>query len=270
MSIFRLQNVMRVNDSECEKNEGVAATVCGGFCASGFAERIAQLGLKGLKNGDIELLWGVCSDYFSASSPTAEAKAEPKAVMHHDVRVEIRKMVKRTYKNGREKREYGVVFAVDGVKVEMPFGLKDEAMIYVCALLRQKKGERLYLHEFYRNSKGRKSKYTRESSQVWLKGVYDTLYSNSSKDFAAWERGVRNVRLNRKTGEELSCGAMGHGLAQAVSHLRRNIKITLAEWPEVAAMCTVATSQDENKDTFYGLGIEPDMIVLPEELDMNE
>lgn len=58
MSIFRLQNVMRVNDSECEKNEGVAATVCGGFCASGFAERIAQLGLKGLKDGDIELLWG--------------------------------------------------------------------------------------------------------------------------------------------------------------------------------------------------------------------
>ena len=244
--------------TESEKREIVAA----------FEERLSKEGFTGLTVSDVERLWDVCEDYFYTSKggnglPPVTAVTTR---TDNDVKVEVCQMVTMRYKSGREKREYGVKFYVDGKEFPLHFHLKTATMIYVCTLLRHKMGERMFGHDFYRVPCGRRHC---GASQEWLKSVYDMLFPAKSKDYRDWERSLRNVSWSSQLGREVcrEGAAWGHNLANGVSRVRSEIKKTLNGCMNALDLCSVSSDKDECGMSFYGLKIAPENIIIPKEFE---
>lgn len=243
---------------ESEKRELVAA----------FEERLYKEGLTGLTVSDVERLWDVCEDYFYTSKGGNELSPVTAVTTRtdNDVKVEVCQMVTTRYKGGREKREYGVKFYVDGKEFPLHFRLKTATMIYVCTLLRRKMGERMFSHDFYRVPRGRRHCGV---SQEWLKRVYDMLFPVKSKDYRDWERSLRNVPWSSRLGREVcrEGAAWGHNLANGVSRVRSEIKKTLSGCMGALDLCSVSSDKDECGMSFYGLKIAPENIIIPKEFE---
>lgn len=82
-------------------------------------------------------------------------------------------------------------FASEEVRSVLILVVLDDALVhlvekYVCTLIRQKLGEHIYLHEFFRNSKGQNCKFTKNGSKGWLRDVYNQLFYHPAKNFSEW------------------------------------------------------------------------------------
>ena len=51
----------------------------------------------------------------------------------------------------------------------------------------------MYLHEFFRNSRGRYCKFTKKGSEGWLRDVYNLLFNHPARDFSEWMRKVEDI-----------------------------------------------------------------------------
>lgn len=169
------------------------------------------------------------------------------------VSVEVKQIVKRVLKNGREKKDYGVVFMVNHQEAHpVRFGSKDQRMLYLCTLLRKKIGEKMYLHEFYHNSKGQshKSRFKRGTSTNWLKAVYDAIFPNDGRDYADWIEKAKS----------------GRPLHQGKTQSNSSIAKALGEENPGLYYCVVNTIEDEIGDSYYDIKISPENIIIPHEL----
>lgn len=156
-------------------------------------------------------------------------------------------------KQRRQKRKWGVMLLINNRPVPIAFGSKEGTMIYICTLLKNKIGERMFRHEIFNNSKGKHSKLSKSKSQKWLKAVYDTLFCGSNDDFATWSKKIQASR--------------GHALDQGKSQACRKIKEALKLHPEALPHCLVGTVTDGNRDSYYSIAIKGDDITVPETLE---
>ena len=169
------------------------------------------------------------------------------------VKAEVKHIVTKVLKSGKEKKAWGVEFTIDGDVIPIHFGSKDSAMIYICTLLRTKVGENMYIHEFFRNSKGRKSRFNRNKSRVWIQAVYDVVFPFQNRGFDDW---IEHVE-----------GRKGHPLNQGKAQATKLIDDTLTDsHPDAIYYCILNTKSDQLGDTFYEIRIKPEHISIPKEL----
>ena len=168
------------------------------------------------------------------------------------IQVEIKRFVSKVLKNGFEKKAWGVEIRVNDDVFPVIFGGKDQTMVYICTLLRRKLGESMFIHEFYNNSKGRNSKFSRPRSRAWLKAVFNAIFPSMDRSFEEWIETVES-----KKGRPLN-----QGKAQASSLIQR----ILDSQPEGISYCVLDTKVDEAGDSYYYIGIKPENIIVPQEL----
>lgn len=169
------------------------------------------------------------------------------------IKVEIKKIVSRTLKNGGTKQTWGVEFLINDTVLDIDFKSKDQTMIYVCTLLRSKMGEKMYIHEFFNNSKGTKSKFKRENSREWIQAIYRVLFANSDIDFDKW---ISNIINNN-----------GRPLNQGKSQVNAKIDNALKDsQPNGIFYCILNTKKDSLSDSFYNMYLTPEDIIIPKEL----
>ena len=170
------------------------------------------------------------------------------------ISVELKHIVKTMLKSGREKKEYGFVFTVNDEVFPVCFGSKDQTMLYACTLLRQKMGEKMYLHEFFNNSKGcsSKAKFKRGKSEKWLKAVYEAIFPNDAREFSDWIGKVRETR--------------GRPLNQGKSQSSKRIEEIFDSQSSAIYFCSVNTREDEIGDSFYDIKIPAEKITIPENM----
>ena len=157
-------------------------------------------------------------------------------------------------KNGHERLHWGVEFQVNDEFFPIYFGSKHQTMIYVCTLLRAKLGEKLYLHEFFNNSKGLKSKFQRKKSMCWLEKVFYTIYPSMHPPFEDW---MQKIQDEKNPGRPLN-----QGKSQAV----RKVQEALEEQPDGRYYCVIDTRSDANGDSYYNIRIKPENIMIPEKM----
>ena len=170
------------------------------------------------------------------------------------ISVEIKHIVKTVLKSGREKKEYGFVFMVNDEVFPICFGSKDQTMLYACTLIRQKMGEKMYLHEFFNNSKGSssKAKFKKGKSEKWLKAVYEAIFPHDARKFSDWIGKVKETH--------------GHPLNQGKSQSSKLIEETLDSQSSAIYFCSINTKEDEIGDSFYDIKIPSEKISIPEDM----
>ena len=157
-------------------------------------------------------------------------------------------------KNGHERLHWGVEFHVNGEAFPIYFGSKPQTMIYICTLLRAKLGEKLYLHEFFNNSKGTKSKFQRKKSMPWLEEVFYTIYPSMQPPFEEWMQKIQDEKNP------------GRPLNQGKSQAARKVQEALEGQPDGRYYCVIDTKSDSNGDSYYNIRIKPDNIMIPEKM----
>ena len=167
------------------------------------------------------------------------------------INMEIQHITKTILKTGREKKEYGIVITVNGESYPICFGSKDQTMIYICSLLRLKMNEKMYIHEFFNNSKGNstRTKFKRGHSEQWLKAVYDTIFPLDAREFKDWIGKIKETH--------------GRPLNQGKSQSVKLVEQTLDSQSSAIWFCVVNTREDEIGDSYYDISIAPDNIKIP-------
>ena len=154
----------------------------------------------------------------------------------------------------RTKELWAIKINVNGESFNIKVGSKDQRMVYVCTLIRQKLGEHMYLHEFFRNSRGKYSKFTKKGSEGWLREVYNLLFNNPARDFNEWMRKVEDT-ANR-----------GRCINQGKSQINAYIKDRLKAFElDVSEMPIIDKMEDEHQDSYYTTYLQPEDIDIPEE-----
>jgi hypothetical protein len=114
-------------------------------------------------------------------------------------------------------------------------------------------GEKMYIHEFFNNSKGTKSKFKRENSREWIQAIYRVLFANSDIDFDKW---ISNIINNN-----------GRPLNQGKSQVNAKIDNALKDsQPNGIFYCILNTKKDSLSDSFYNMYLTPEDIIIPKEL----
>lgn len=223
---------------------------------------------KGYTDLNIEKAKNVISDFFDSFGDILDMEDGETSdkIIHNilvqmrpqpSISVEIKQMVKKTLKNGKDKKEYGVEFCVNGKKCPVLFGGKERIMVYMCTLLRQKIGERMYLHEFYNNSKGGKCKIKRGASRPWIEAVYYALFPSKDKDFDEWISKIDLPIDDKDRGRPVIVGK-----TQANSIVKKS----LHSMSHAIKDCIINTIDDALLDTYYSINIAPENITVAPEL----
>lgn len=225
----------------------------------GFREKV----IDAVKNEDMKSLWAWMKQQMNSTDKiTSDEIVEDLFNKKPEISVEIKffgKEIKKGRKGKVEKTEknyqmlYGLVFRVNGEDFSIHFGI-NQAMIYICTLLRIKMGEKLYLHEFYDNNKGKNCKFQRVTSKNWLNAAYDTIIPLAERtcDFKFWIKTVEDDP---------------HTLSQAVQS--KNIIRKLIPESSGASYyfeIQTANAKKRNLDSYYYVLLEPDEIIVPEEM----
>ena len=154
----------------------------------------------------------------------------------------------------RTKELWAIKINVNGESFNIKVGSKDQRMVYVCTLIRQKLGEHMYLHEFFRNGKGRYCKFTKNGSEEWLKKVYNLLFKHPARDFSDWMARVDDTE-NR-----------GRSINQGKSQINAYIKDRLKAFElDVSEMPIIDKMKDEHQDSYYTTYLQPEDIEIPED-----
>ena len=154
----------------------------------------------------------------------------------------------------RTKELWAIKINVNGESFNIKVGSKDQRMVYVCTLIRQKLGEHMYLHEFFRNGRGRHCKFTKQGSKEWLRDVYNLLFNHPARDFSEWMRKVEDIE-NR-----------GRSINQGKSQINAYIKDRLKAFElDVSEMPIIDKMEDEHQDSYYTTYLQPEDIEIPED-----
>ena len=154
----------------------------------------------------------------------------------------------------RTKELWAIKINVNGESFNIKVGSKDQRMVYVCTLIRQKLGEHMYLHEFFRNGRGRHCKFTKQGSKEWLRDVYNLLFHHPARDFSDWMARVDDTE-NR-----------GRSINQGKSQINAYIKDRLKAFElDVSEMPIIDKMEDEHQDSYYTTYLQPEDIEIPEE-----
>lgn len=157
-------------------------------------------------------------------------------------------------RNGRERLHWGIELHVNDEVFPVYFGSKPQTMIYVCTLLRAKLGEKLYIHEFFNNSKGAKCKFQRKTSNKWLEEVFYKIYPSMHPPFEDWMKKIQNAENP------------GRPLNQGKSQAARKVQEVLDGQPDGRYYCVIDTRSDDNGDSYYSIRIKPENIIISEEM----
>ena len=154
----------------------------------------------------------------------------------------------------RTKELWAIKINVNGESFNIKVGSKDQRMVYVCTLIRQKLGEHMYLHEFFRNGRGRYCKFTKQGSKEWLRDVYNLLFNHPARDFSEWMERVDDSE-NR-----------GRSINQGKSQINAYIKDRLNAFElDVSEMPIIDKMEDEHQDSYYTTYLQPEDIEIPED-----
>lgn len=154
----------------------------------------------------------------------------------------------------RTKELWAIKINVNGESFNIKVGSKDQRMVYVCTLIRQKLGEHMYLHEFFRNGRGRYCKFTKQGSKEWLRDVYNLLFHHPARDFSDWMARVDDTE-NR-----------GRSINQGKSQINAYIKDRLKAFElDVSEMPIIDKMEDEHQDSYYTTYLQPEDIEIPED-----
>lgn len=221
------------------------------YMPNGFSEKFA----KAARYNNPQYLWAWMVNHKTYAPELKRNKLRrPQPEEAPTISVEIKHIVKAVRRDGTTKKSYGFVFKVDDEAFTIIFGSKDQSMLYLCTLLRQKMGEKMYLHEFYNNTKGdsSKAKFKKLMSDKWLKAVYDSIYPFDARDFKEWIGKVRSGN--------------GRPMNQGKSQSSRQLEELFESHPSAIYYCTISTREDEVGDSFYDLKIPSNMITVPENM----
>jgi len=183
---------------------------------------------------------------------TADIKKKWKSLAESNVKVEIKRIVTHILKNGKQKTAWGVEFTINNKSYSINFGSKDRTMLYICTLLRAKVGENMYKHEFFNNSRGKKSKFKRAKSRPWLKEVFNKIFPTRNRDFEEW---IGKIEATK-----------GRPLNQGKTQANNSVADMLKCETEAMPHCLLKTKRDKAKDSFYHLNLRAEDIIIPQEL----
>ena len=165
------------------------------------------------------------------------------------LKIEIKKVSTTIY--NKVSRRYGVEIEVDGIKRPIYFKSNDRTMLYITSLLRHKIGRPLYLYELYNNSYVG-GKQIRESIKPWLKSIYNTICTNTSKSFDSWYEGLQAQK--------------GKPMHQGKSQINTTIKSELTDMRSAIYYCSLNTIKDDTENSYYSLNCSADEIVLDNDM----
>lgn len=168
------------------------------------------------------------------------------------ISVEIKQTVTKVLKDGLKKKEYGFIFMVNGETFPICFGSRDQTMLYACTLLRKRIGEKMYLHEFYNNHKGKSTRFKRNKSANWLNAVFNCLFPYKQRDFDEWKMNVEAKKARP--------------LNQGKSQIARQLEELFETQPNAIYFSIVNTREDDLGDSFYDVMIAPERIIIPDEM----
>ena len=249
-------------DFFCQEIESVSKKADKMLMKAGLSERQAKVAA--------EVLWKMISAkiqqtyrqmtlaYYSSvvrrrrTSIIADQRRSIRPQTEPNMEVEIKRIVTKVLKSGKEKTSWGIEFRINGNTFTVNFGSKDRTMLYICTLLRLKIGENMYLHEFFNNSKGRHSKFKRANSRAWIKAVFDTIFPTKERDFEEWIGKIES--------------ANGRPLNQGKTQASKHIEKALDSQPDAIYYCILRTKEDKAGDSFYHMNISPKNIIIPQEL----
>ena len=169
-----------------------------------------------------------------------------------DITIAIKKVVSgvRKYK---VKQGWGIEINIKGDIVPVYIGSTAAAMVYICTLLRQKMGEKLYRDVFRKPLLGNRGCLKRDKDLLWLEQVYYKLFPGASIDFDEW--------YEKMKGE--SCRFINQGKSASV----RIVNSCLKDYPEAVYYCCVQKGQTDKRESFYYFDVPNESIVVPDEFE---
>ena len=212
------------------------------FIGKGFAEPDAEKGINIVED------W-ICEIFDTYDKKTSNMILQgicEKNLEESSISVKIKQIVKKIQKNGKEKKEYGVEFCVDGEKFSVCFGGKESTMMYICTLLRQKMGKRMYIHEFFNNSTGIKT------SHAWIKEVFEKIFPAMDTDFEDWINKIEDAR--------------GRPLNQGKTNANTMVAEAFKTHQHGVRFCTIET-RNKKKDAYYMINVQSENIFVAPELE---
>lgn len=147
--------------------------------------------------------------------------------------------------------EWGVVIGYEGKEIPVYFGNTTSTMIYVCTLLRQKMGKRLYKKEFRRSIDSK----NRDENLRWMRSVYRRTYLGDT-DFDVWYQKLYDYKTYKD-----------HHLNQSVSTIRKALKKLHEDIGTILYYVNLSTQDPNTQKSYYFIDIPAENIIVPKELE---
>ena len=172
-----------------------------------------------------------------------------------DITVEVKKITTSKTKTGKEKKNYGVEFTINGDKTQVYFGGTDATMIYLSSLIKQMAGSRFY-RKYMLLPLPEKNSFIKRSVVVnWLEALYKNIYPGAEIAFDEWYRKMRKDP---------------HIISQGKSTCARKVANELSKKGEILSipLCVLQAREDE-EGLYYALDLPSTAnIILPPNLEM--
>ena len=172
-----------------------------------------------------------------------------------DITIEVKKFTTSKTKTGREKKNYGVEFTINGNKTQVYFGGTDATMIYFSTLIKQMAGSRFY-RKYMQQPLPEKNSHIKRSVVVnWLEALYKNIYPVAGTSFDEWYGKMRNDQ---------------HVISQGKSTCSRKITEELKKNGDYRStpLCVIQARED-NEGMYYALALPSTAnIILPPNLEM--
>ena len=171
-----------------------------------------------------------------------------------DITIEIKKLTVSKTRTGREKKNYGVEFTINGKKAQVYFGGTDATMIYISSIIKQMAGGRFYRKYMLLPLPEKNSIIKRNIVVNWLEALYKNIYPGAYIVFDEWYRKMKKDP---------------HIISQGKSVCARKIADELSKSGEILSipLCVLQAREDE-KGLFYALDLPSTAtIIIPPNLE---
>jgi hypothetical protein len=172
-----------------------------------------------------------------------------------DITVEVKRITTSKTKTGKEKKNYGVEFTINGDKTQVYFGGTDATMIYLSSLIKQMAGSRFY-RKYMLLPLPEKNSFIKRSVVVnWLEALYKNIYPGAEIAFDEWYRKMRKDP---------------HIISQGKSTCARKVANELSKKGEILSipLCVLQAREDE-EGLYYALDLPSTAnIILPPNLEV--
>lgn len=172
-----------------------------------------------------------------------------------DITVEVKKITTSKTKTGKEKKNYGVEFTINGDKTQVYFGGTDATMIYLSSLIKQMAGSQFY-RKYMLLPLPEKNSFIKRSVVVnWLEALYKNIYPGAEIAFDEWYRKMRKDP---------------HIISQGKSTCARKVANELSKKGEILSipLCVLQAREDE-EGLYYALDLPSTAnIILPPNLEV--